>query len=96
VRTIGHVALGAAGVALLAGLLLGAEALSAKDVYDSAHTPAAYNHASNLQTWTNVAYASSGTLLAFGVVFVLWPSPHTPVAVAGASGGGGALPGVER
>jgi hypothetical protein len=95
-KTIGHVALGAAGVAVLAGLLLGAEALSAKNVYTSARTRAAYDQASNLQTWTNVAYASGGTLLAFGVVLVLWPSPHTPVAVAGANGGGEAPWGVER
>jgi hypothetical protein len=95
-KTVGGVAIGAAGAVLLGGLLLGAEAMSAKNVYTSAPTRAAYDHASNLQTWTNVAYASGGTLLALGVVFVLWPSPHTPVAVAGARGGGGALWGVER
>jgi hypothetical protein len=72
--SIGLVAFGGAGVALLGGLLLGSEALSARDAYDGARTNATFDHASNLEHWTDVAWVTTGVLAATGLVLVLWPS----------------------
>jgi hypothetical protein len=73
-RGIGLVALGAAGTALLAALLLGQETIDARDAYNAAPSSETYSHASQLITWTNVTLVAGGTLLAAGLALVLWPS----------------------
>jgi hypothetical protein len=75
-RGLGLVLVGAAGAALLAGGLLGVEALEARDAYDGAPTQATLDHASHLQTWTNVAFIAGGCVMAAGLALVLWPSPR--------------------
>jgi hypothetical protein len=72
----GTVALGAAFTALLAGALLGIEALDARNAYRATPTRATYDHARSLEVWTDVALISGGALLAGGLVLVLWPAPR--------------------
>jgi hypothetical protein len=75
-RTAGWVVIGAAGAVLLSAVLLGIEALDARDVYDADPTRATSSHALNLQRWTNVAWVAGGVLLGGGLVLVVWPTPH--------------------
>jgi hypothetical protein len=75
-RTAGWVVIGAAGAALLSAVLLGIEALDARNVYDANPTQATSNHALSLQRWTNVAWVAGGVLLAGGLVLVVWPTPR--------------------
>jgi hypothetical protein len=76
-RGVGLVLVGLAGGALLAGGLLGVEALEARDAYDAAPAMATLDHASHLQTWTNVAFVAGGCLMAAGLALTLWPAPRT-------------------
>jgi hypothetical protein len=87
------VGVGVAGVGVAAlgtTIILGLEANSAKSAYESGPTRASFDHASSLQTWTNVALVSSVVLLAGGVALVLWPDPdggEGHVRVGAAPGG---------
>jgi hypothetical protein len=72
------VGVGVAGVgagALGAGIILGVNALSARDAYNAAPSRAGYDHASGLATWTDVALIAGGVLVAGGVALAIWPSP---------------------
>ena len=60
---------------LLSGIVLGSEAIGARDAYRGAPTPFGYDHASELQTWTNVAFVAGGIMAAGGIALVVWPSP---------------------
>ncbi len=76
-RVIG---VGVAGVgvgALGAGVLLGVNALSARDAYNAAPSRAGYDHASSLSTWTDVALIAGGVLVAGGVALAIWPAPRS-------------------
>jgi tetratricopeptide (TPR) repeat protein len=73
-KPVGIAAAGVGGATLLAGILLGVEANDAKNAYDAAPAQATYNHASGLQTWTNVAFIAGGVITAAGVALILWPS----------------------
>jgi hypothetical protein len=75
-RPAGFVALGVGGALLLSGVVLGSEAIGARDVYRGAPTQDGLDHASELQTWTNVAFIAGGVVAAGGVALVLWPSAH--------------------
>jgi VCBS repeat-containing protein len=77
-RGTGLVVLGAAGTALLASSLLGIEALEARDAYQAAPSQATFDHASHLQTWTNVGFVAGGCLLVAGLGLALWPAPRAP------------------
>jgi hypothetical protein len=93
--TIGVTSIGV-GVALgIGGIVLGESALGARDAYDAAPTRAAYDHASSLQTWTNVAFVGAGVFVAGGLVAVLWPhrapAPSTTAHVALVPSLGGAV-----
>ena len=90
--TVGVAALGAGGGTLLAGVILGLEAEDAKNAYGAAPAQATYNHASGLQTWTNVAFIAGGVFAAGGLALVLWPSPKAgePAKVQGVILPGGA------
>jgi hypothetical protein len=84
-RLGGAVALGAGGATLVAAVVLGLGALDARDAYDASPTRASYDHASSLQTWTNVALVGGSVLAAGGALLIAWPSPHAP-PVAGVAG----------
>ncbi len=72
-RAIG-VGVAGLGVAVLgAGAVLGIQANGAKDAYDAGPTREAFDHASSLETWTNVALISGAVALAGGIVLVVLP-----------------------
>jgi hypothetical protein len=71
---VGIAATGVGGATLLAGVLLGVEANDAKNAYVAAPAQATYNHASAMQTWTNVALIAGGVITAVGVTLVVWPA----------------------
>ncbi len=77
-RTVGFVALGASAAVVLSAVLLGVEALDARDAYAAGPTEASYDHAVGLQRWTDAAWITGGVLAAGGLMLVLWPSPHAP------------------
>ena len=70
----GAALMGVGGATLLAGALLAAEAIDAKNAYAAAPAHATFDHASALQTWTDVAFIAGGVLAAGGLLLVLWPS----------------------
>jgi hypothetical protein len=72
-RVIG-VGVGGVGIAALgSAIILGTSANSAKTAYDAAPTREGFDHASSLQTWTNIALVSGAVLVAGAVVLVVWP-----------------------
>jgi hypothetical protein len=75
-RVLGLVTLGAAGGATLEAVLLGALALDARDAYRAGPTQASYDHAQNLERWTDAAWIAAGVLAASGLALVLWPAPR--------------------
>ena len=91
--TMRVVGVGVAGIgvaALGAGVILGTSANGAKDAYDAAPTRAAFDHASSLETWTNVSLITGALLVAGGVVLVVLPVSDRPeghVKVGAAPGG---------
>ena len=89
-RRVAGVGVAGVGVAALgATIVLGLEANSAKTAYDAGPTRESFDHASSLQTWTNVALVSSVVLVAGGAVLVLWPDPDGEGQVrVGATPGG--------
>jgi hypothetical protein len=69
--------IGIAGVgvaALGAGIILGTSAEGAKEAYDAAPSRPGYDHATSLETWTNVAFISGAVLVAGGVALVVIPT----------------------
>jgi hypothetical protein len=94
--TVGVAALGVGGGTLLAGVVLGIEAVGAKNAYVASPAQATLDHASQLQTWTNVAFIAGGVFAAGGLALVLWPS-HKATEPAKVEGvllpGGGAIQG---
>jgi hypothetical protein len=93
-RTIGFIALGLGGAALLSGTILGVSALDAKDAYIAAPTQNGLDHANSLQTWTNVTFVAGAVLAVGGALLVLWPSsspsPASKTGVFFSPGLGGA------
>lgn len=77
-RPVGFVALGVGGALLLSGVVLGSEAIGARDAYRGSPTQDGFDHASELQMWTNVAFIAGGVFAAGGIALVLWPSSHAP------------------
>ncbi len=70
------VGVGVAGVGLAAlagGIILGLQANGAKDAYDAGPTRESFDHASSLQTWTNVSLIAGGVLIAGGIALVVIP-----------------------
>ena len=65
---------GASVLGLGAGVVLGTQALSAKDAYDAAPSRAAFDHANGLATWSTVAFVAGGVLAAGGVTLLVLPS----------------------
>lgn len=86
-RVIG-VGVGGVGLAALgATAVLGINANGAKDAYDAGPTREGFDHASSLETWTNVMLVSGAVLLAGGVALVLVPEKNdASVRVSGGPG----------
>jgi len=74
-RSLGFAAIGFGGAGIVSGIVLGLQANDAKDAYVARPSQAAYDHASAMQTWTNVAFIGGAVFLAGGVALVLWPAP---------------------
>ena len=72
-RVIGVGVAGLGVAALGATAIFGIEANSAKDAYNAGPTREAFDHASSLQTFTNVALVAGGVLLVGGIVLVVVP-----------------------
>lgn len=82
IRRVAGVGVAGLGVAALGGtVVLGLSANGAKDAYDAAPTRAAYDHASSLQTWTNVSLIAGGLLVAGGAVLVFLPDKSAETRV---------------
>ena len=72
-RAVG-VGVGGVGIAALAATaVLGLSANTARDAYVSGPTRESFDHASSLETWTNVMLVSGLVLAAGGVALVVWP-----------------------
>jgi hypothetical protein len=74
--TVKVIGVGVAGVGLAtigAGAILGTSANDAKDAYDAAPSRPGYDHASSLETWTNIAFIGGGALLVGGIALVAIP-----------------------
>jgi tetratricopeptide (TPR) repeat protein len=72
-RTLGWVALGAAGVAAGTAIVLGLEALKARDEYNASNhrDKKARDRADSYKLWTNVAWGTAAALGVTGGVFLL-------------------------
>src|SRR4029079_7957919 len=71
---------GGAGFGLAAigsAIVLGLSANDAKSAFDVDHMQESFDHASSLQTWTNVAFVSGAVFLIGGAALVLWPDPES-------------------
>jgi hypothetical protein len=74
IRRVAGVGVAGLGVAVLgAGAVLGINANGAKDAYDARPSREAFDHASSLETWTNVAFIAGAVCVAGGVVLVVLP-----------------------
>lgn len=71
VAGVGVAGLGVA--ALGATAILGLNANDAKDAYNAAPSRAGYDHASSLETWTNISLIAGAVLVAGGVALVAVP-----------------------
>lgn len=94
-RRVVGVGVGGVGIAALgSAIILGTSANGAKTAYDGAPTREAFDHASSLQTWTNVALVSGLVLVAGAVVLVVWPDRDGEGRVnVGAAPGGAVVTG---
>ena len=76
-RRVVGVGLAGVGVAALGGAaVFGIEANGAKDAYNAGPTREAFDHASSMQTFTNIALIAGGVLLVGGIVLVVLPDAN--------------------
>lgn len=80
-RIAGVAVTGVGGAFLVSGIVLGANANGAGTAYDAKPTRESYDHASSLQTWTNVAFISSALFVAGGLALILWPDKDSEAEV---------------
>jgi hypothetical protein len=74
--------LAAAGAATILGL----EALGSKDAYQAHPNRESFDHASSMQTMTNIAWASAAVMTVAGVTLVLWPARPKDTSFKGSVG----------
>lgn len=91
---VAGVGLAGIGVAALgATAILGTSAEGAKEAYEAAPSRAGFDHASSLETWTNVSLVAGAALVASGVAFLVIPTgrdrPEGRVRMEAAPGGVG-------
>jgi hypothetical protein len=91
-RAVGFIGIGVGGAMLLSGIVLGSEAIGARDTYRGAPTQFAYDHASELQMWTDVAFIAGAVIAAGGVALVGWPSSKTSAEPAAKAEGVSLVP----
>jgi hypothetical protein len=77
---VGLSLVGASVLGLGAGVVLGTQALSAKDAYDAAPTRIGFDHANALATWSTVSFVAAGVLAAGGVTLLVLPGERKTVA----------------
>ncbi|MBS2016961.1 MAG: hypothetical protein JST00_29005 [Deltaproteobacteria bacterium] len=80
-RLVGIGATGVGAAFLASGIVLGLNANDAGVAYDVKPTRESFDHASSLQTWTNVAFISSAIFVAGGLALVLWPDKDSEAEV---------------
>lgn len=85
-RTLGFTAVGMGGAFLLSGVVLGSEAVGAVHAYRQSPSLFGADHASELETWTDVAFVAGGVFAAAGIALVVWPSSHATASAAPAEG----------
>jgi hypothetical protein len=76
-RAVGVGVLGASLATFGATAVLGISANDARDSYVARPSRPAFDHASSLQTWTNVSLVTGITFLAGGVALLVWPIGKT-------------------
>jgi hypothetical protein len=80
-RFVGFGLLGVGVATAGAGIVLGIEALSARDAYNAGPTQASFDHAQSLATWTDIALIAGGVIAVGGGVLAFLPSASaTPAA----------------
>lgn len=72
-RTVGLVTMGFGVATLVSGVVIGLQALDARDAYNAAPTQPSFDHASSLQSWTNIGLIGGGIFLLGGAALVFWP-----------------------
>ncbi len=72
-RVVGVGVTGVGAAFLASGIILGVNANDAGKAYDAKPTRESFDHASSLQTWTNVAFITSAIVVVGGLALVLWP-----------------------
>jgi hypothetical protein len=83
-----------AGVAALGGaVLLGINANGAADTYNAAPTRTAFDHASSLETWTNIMLIGGALVTIGGAVLVILPEKDEGRVQVGVTPGGASLRG---
>ncbi|MCU0691626.1 MAG: hypothetical protein MUF54_09515, partial [Polyangiaceae bacterium] len=73
-QILGYSAIGAGVVSAGAAIALGLRTLSARDEFEDQKTRDAYDDATSLRVWTNVAWAGAIVLGGAGAALVLWPT----------------------
>lgn len=86
-RAVGFVSIGVGTSALLGGVVVGLQALDARDAYGASPSRAGFDHAQSLSTWTNVMLIGGGVFAASGLVLVLWPSSKSEASASTATDG---------
>ncbi len=71
-KTAGYATAGAGLAALAGATVLGLSAKDAETTFNESPTSSTFNHASDLQTRTNIMFAVGGVLTAAGVGIVVW------------------------
>jgi hypothetical protein len=74
-RFVGFGLLGMGVATAGAGVVLGLEALGARDAYNAAPTQSSFDHAQSLAVWTDVALIAGGVLAIGGGVLAFLPAP---------------------